>query len=110
MAITLDYVDYATGNDYSAASFVNGSFVSLTLTLTHAGSFAATQVNHWLYLSDNGSGEVTAGYYYVTGIGGAPNSVVLNADIRSGVNDPIDVVCASNGGHRQPVAVAPGRI
>lgn len=98
MAISQTYCDWATGNDYSGASFVNGAFVSGTLTLTKAGAFAASKLNHWLYLSDNGSGEVTPGYYRVTNIAGVPNSVVLNADIRSGVNDPTDVVCVQATG------------
>ena len=92
------YCDYAAGNDYTGATFTDGSFANATLTLTKAGAFAASKVNHWLYLSDNGSGEVTAGYYRVTDASGAPNAVVLHADIRSGVNDPTDVVCTQATG------------
>lgn len=100
MAITQDYVSVVgvEGNDYKGATFTDGSFANATLTLTKAGAFADTSVGHWLYLDDNGSGEVTTGYYRVTGIAGAPNSVVLHADIRSGVNDPVDVVCTQHDG------------
>jgi hypothetical protein len=100
MAITQDYVSTVgiEGNDYKGASFTDGAFTHATLTLTKAGAFADTSIGHWLYLTDNGSGEVTAGYYRVTNIGGAPNSVVLHADIRSGVNDPVDVVCTQHAG------------
>lgn len=100
MAITQDYVSVTgiEGNDYKGASFTDGSFVNATLTLTKAGAFADTSVGHWLYLTDNGSGEVTAGYYRVTNVAGAPNSVVLHADIRSGVNDPTDVKCTQHAG------------
>ncbi len=100
MAITQDYVSCTgiEGNDYKGASFTDGTFVNATLTLTKAGAFAATSVGHWLYLTDNGSGEVTAGYYRVTNVAGAPNSVVLHADIRSGVNDPTDVKCTQHAG------------
>ena len=100
MAITQDYVSCTgiEGNDYKGASFTDGTFVNATLTLTKAGAFAATSVGHWLYLTDNGSGEVTAGYYRVTNVAGAPNSVVLHADIRSGVNNPTDVKCTQHAG------------
>lgn len=98
MTITHDYVAYATGNDYKGSTFTDGSFANATLTLTKAGAFAATKVNHWLYLDDNGSGEVTTGYYRVTSIAGAPNAVVLHADIRSGANDPTDVKCTQHDG------------
>lgn len=95
---TSTYCDYALGNDYKGATFTDGSWVSGTLTLTKAGAFAASQVNHWLYLDDNGSNEVTTGYYRITSIAGAPNAVVLSADIRSGANDPTDVVCTQAAG------------
>lgn len=98
MAITQDYVDFAAGNDYKGATFNDGSFANATLTLTKAGAFADTSVGHWLYLDDDGSGEVTTGYYRVTDITGAPNAVILHADIRSGVNDPTDVVCTQHAG------------
>lgn len=98
MAISQHYVDWATGNDYTGASFTDGAFTVADMTLTKAGAFAASQLNHWLYLDDNGSGEVTPGYYRITNIGGVPNSVVLHADIRSGVNDPTDVVCTQAAG------------
>lgn len=98
MAITNDYCDYGAGNDYIGASFTDGSFANATLTLTKAGAFTATKVNHWLYLTDNGSGEVTTGYYRVTSVAGAPDAVVLHADIRSGANDPTDVKCTQHDG------------
>lgn len=98
MAITQSYVDYAAGNDYIGASFTDGSFANATLTLTKAGAFAAASVGHWLYLDDNGSGEVTTGYYRITDVTGAPNAVVLHADIRSGANDPTDVKCTQHDG------------
>lgn len=92
------YVDWSAGNDYTGASFNDGAFANATLTLTKAGAFANASVDHWLYLTDNGSGEVTAGYYRITSVAGAPNAVVLNADIRSGANDPTDVVCTQASG------------
>jgi len=98
MAITQTYADFGNGNDYSGATFLDGAFANATLTLTKAGVFGANQINHWLYLADNGSGEVTAGYYRITSIAGAPNAVVLHADIRSGANDPVDVVCTQATG------------
>lgn len=98
MAFTQTYCDFATGNDYKGATFTDGAFANATLTLTKAGAFAATKVNHWLYLDDNGSGEVATGYYRVTDVGGIPNAVVLHADIRSGANDPTDVVCTQADG------------
>lgn len=98
MAITQSYCDFGAGNDYIGASFTDGSFANATLTLTKAGAFAASSVGHWLYLDDNGSGEVTTGYYRITDVSGAPNAVVLHADIRSGANDPTDVKCTQHDG------------
>jgi len=104
VAITNYYVHWDDGNDYSGATFDDGEFDSGTFTLTKNGAFADSQVHHWLYLDDDGSGEVTAGYYRVTTVNDA-NSVVLHADIRSGANDPTDVVCTQHDGS----AVAPWR-
>jgi len=99
VAIQQTYCNYGAGNDYKGATFVNGTWVNATLTLTAAAApFAACKVGHWLYITDNGSGQVTPGYYCITGIAGIPNSVVLHADIRSGVPDPVDVVCTQASG------------
>src|SRR5574343_1022213 len=98
MAIGHSYVDFAAGNDYAGASFTDGAWDNATLTLTKAGAFGASKVGHWLYVDDNGSGEVTTGYYRITSIAGAPDDVVLHADIRSGANDPTDVVCTQATG------------
>lgn len=97
MSISQTYCDFATGNDYRGTTFNDGSFVNATLTLTRAGAFADSQVDHWLYLDDNGSGEVTPGYYRITTVT-SDDAVVLDADIRSGVDDPTDVVCTQADG------------
>ena len=92
------YVNATTGTDHEASGFTDGSFANATLTLTKAiGYFTNAAVNDKLYLTDNGSGEVTAGMYRITGVTDNDN-VVLDADIRSGANDPTDVVCTQGAG------------
>ena len=59
MALTQYYVDWAAGNDYIGASFTDGAFTVADMTLTKAGAFAAASPDHWLWLDDNGSGNVT---------------------------------------------------
>ncbi|MDD4308715.1 MAG: hypothetical protein PHU53_07930 [Thermoplasmata archaeon] len=100
MAITQDYVSAAgtEGNDYKGASFTDGAYTSATKTLTKAGAFAASKVNHWLYLTDNGSATVTAGYYRITSVAGAPNAVVIHADCSNDNADVADVVCTQHAG------------
>jgi len=97
VAISNYYCDFATGNDYIGATFTDGAFTNADMTLTKAGAFAAASPDHWLYLADNGSGEVTAGYYKIASVT-SDNAVVLATDPRSGVNDPTDVVCTQHDG------------
>lgn len=97
MAITQDYVSWSTGNDYKGASFVDGAFTVADMTLTKAGAFAASKANHWLYLDDNGSGEVTTGYYRIASVTSA-DAVVLATSPKSGANDPTDVKCTQHDG------------
>lgn len=89
MAITQDYVSVTgvEGNDYKGASFTDGAYTSATKTLTKAGAFAATKVNHWLYLQSNDGGSIVAGYYKVSDVTGAPNAVILATDAGAGVDD-----------------------
>lgn len=89
MAITQDYVSATgtEGNDYKGASFTDGAYTSATKTLTKAGAFAATKVNHYLYLESNDGGSIVAGYYKVADVTGAPNAVVLATDAGAGVDD-----------------------
>lgn len=97
MAITLSYVDFGAGNDYKGASFTDGAFTVADMTLTKAGAFAASKVNHYLYLQDNGSGQVTAGYYKISSVTSA-NAVVLATSPKSGATDPTDVKCTQAAG------------
>lgn len=98
-APTETYIDPTAGNDHGGATFTDGSFANATNTLTKVGAFPAAtcKVGAWLLLGDNGSGEVTAGYYRVT-TRSSDDAVVLHADIRSGVNDPTDVTCTQHDG------------
>ena len=80
------YVDHAGGNDYIGASFVDGAYTSATKTLVKAGAFAATKVNHWLYLESNDGGSIVAGYYKVATWSDA-NTVILATDAGAGVDD-----------------------
>lgn len=91
------YVDPAAGNDYAGATMTDGSFANATNTLTKIGAFAATVAKDVFYIEDNGSGEVTAGYYAVTTVND-DDSVVLASDIRSGANDPTDVKITQHDG------------
>jgi hypothetical protein len=90
-APTSTYVNYATGtghgNDYKGATFTNGAYTSATKTLTKASAFAASQVNHWLYLESNDGGSIVAGFYKIADITGAPNAVILATDAGAGVDD-----------------------
>lgn len=86
MAITQTYCDYGTGNDYKGASFTDGAYTSATKTLVKAGAFAATKVNHWLYLESNDGGSIVAGYYRVATVPDA-NTVTLATDAGAGVDD-----------------------
>jgi hypothetical protein len=99
MAITLDYVSVTgtEGNDYSGATFTDGAFTVADMTLTKAGAFAASKANHYLYLTDNGSGRVTAGYYKIASVTSA-NAVVLATSPKSGATDPVDVKCTQAAG------------
>ena len=100
-APTETYVDPAVGggNDFGGTAFTDGSFANATNTLTRTGAFpAATNIaGDKLYLTDNGSGEVTAGLYTIS-TRTDDNNVILSADIRSGANDPTDVVCVQHDG------------
>jgi hypothetical protein len=88
---TYTYIDPTAGSDHEGSSFTDGSFANATLTLTKVGAFASAVANDKLYLSDNGSGEVTTAMYKISSVTDNDN-VVLTADIRSGANDPTDVV------------------
>lgn len=97
---TETYIDPGVGgNDHGGAAFVDGSFANATNTLTKVGAFPAAtcQAGDKLYLTDNGSAEVTAGLYTISARTNDDN-VVLTADIRSGAPDPTDVVCAQHTG------------
>lgn len=95
------YVDPAAGagNDFGGTSFTDGAFANATTNLNKTGAFpAATNIaGDLLYLTDNGSGEVTTGFYSIVTRTDDDN-VVLDADIRSGANDPTDVVCTQHDG------------
>jgi hypothetical protein len=97
MATTQYYVDYGTGNDYIGASFTDGAFTVADMTLTKAGAFVNASPDHWYYLTDNGSGRVTPGYYKVSSKTN-DNAVVLATSPKSGANDPADVVCVQATG------------
>lgn len=86
MALSQTYADFATGNDYKGASFVDGAYTSATKTLVKAGAFAATKVNHWLYLESNDGGSIVAGYYKVATWTDA-DTVILATDAGAGVDD-----------------------
>lgn len=86
MALTNTYCDFATGNDYSGATFTDGAYTSATKTLVKAGAFAKTKVNHWLYLESNDGGSIVAGYYKVTSVPDA-NTVTLATDAGNGTDD-----------------------
>lgn len=96
-APTHRYCNYGAGNDYAGASFVDGAFTVADMTLTKTGAFSAAKANHWLYLTDNGSGRVTAGYYKIASVTSA-NAVVLATSPKSGATDPVDVKCTQATG------------
>ena len=100
-ALTETYIDPAVagGNDFGGAAFVDGSFANATNTLTKIGAFpAATNIaGDKIYLTDNGSAEVTPGLYTIV-TRTSDDAIVLSADIRSGGNDPSDVVCVQHDG------------
>ena len=85
-APTNTYCDYAAGNDYKGATFTDGAYTSATKTLTKAGAFAASQVNHWLYLESNDGGSIVAGYYKIATVSSA-DAVILATDAGAGVDD-----------------------
>lgn len=91
MAVNHVYVDPSSSGNDGDSGFTDGSFANATLTLTKVGAFTNAVADHQLYLTDNGSGEVTAGMYRITSVTDNDN-VVLHADIRSGASDPTDVV------------------
>jgi hypothetical protein len=97
MALTQYYVDWSTGNDYIGSTFTDGAFTVADMTLTKAGAFANASPDHWLYLDDNGSGNVTPGYYKISSVTSA-NAVVLATSPKSGATDPTDVVCNQAAG------------
>lgn len=101
MAITQDYVDYATGNDYKGATFTDGAYTSATKTLVKAGAFAATKVNHWLYLETDGTGSITPGYYRVETWTDA-NTVILATDAGGGVDDDAAKCTQHDGSTAKP--------
>lgn len=88
-----------TGNDFAGTEFMDGVFTLSTLTLTRTGAFPAAtcKVGAKIYLTDNGSGNVTAAYYTVMSRT-SDNAVVLNATIMSGATEPTDVKCVQHTG------------
>lgn len=94
-APTNTYCDYAAGNDYKGATFADGAYTQATKTLTKAGAFTASQVNHWLYITGT---HITAGYYKISSIAGAPNAVVFATDASSDGSDSADVNCTQAAG------------
>lgn len=90
-APTHTYCDYATGNDYKGATFADGAYTDSTKTLVKAGAFAASKVNHWLYLSGT---NITTGYYKIATVTDA-NTVILATDAGS---DSTAVVCTQHDG------------
>lgn len=97
MALTQYYVDWSTGNDYIGSTFTDGAFTVADMTLTKAGAFANASPDHWLYLDDNGSGNVTPGYYKISSVT-SDDAVVLATSPKSGATDPTDVVCNQAAG------------
>lgn len=95
MALSQTYCDFATGNDYKGTSFTDGAWTAATHTLTKTGAFAATKVNHWLYLEPNGGSSFTAGYFKVATVPDA-NSVTLATD--PAVGNLTDVKCTQHDG------------
>jgi hypothetical protein len=97
MAITQDYVSAAgtEGNDYKGASFADGAYAKATKTLTKAGAFTASKVNHYIYITGT---HITSGYYKISDVTGAPNAVVLATDASSDGNDSTDVHCTQADG------------
>lgn len=85
-APTNTYVDYATGNDYKGASFVDGAYTSATKTLIKANAFTASKVNHWLWLESNDGGSIVTGYYKIATWTDA-STVILATDAGAGVDD-----------------------
>lgn len=95
MALAQTYCDFAAGNDYKGATFTDGAWTAATHTLAKTGAFAATQVNHWLYLEPNGGASFTAGYFKVATVPDA-NSVTLATD--PAVGNLTDVKCTQHDG------------
>jgi len=97
MATTQDYVSAAgtEGNDYKGASFTDGAYTKATKTLTKAGAFTASKVNHYIYITGT---HITSGYYKISDVSGAPNAVVLATEASSDGNDSTDVHCTQHDG------------
>jgi hypothetical protein len=85
-APTNTYCDYGAGTDYKGPTFKDGAYTSATKTLVKGSAFAATKVNHWLYLESNHGGSIVAGYYKVATVTDA-NTVVLATDAGASVDD-----------------------
>ena len=105
MALTEIYIDPTLGSDHEGASFTDGSFANATLTLSRTGAFVGAASLDKFFLTDNGSGEVTPGMYTIDAVTDAHN-VVLVEDIRSGANDPTDVVLTQGTGLSDAAAYA----
>ena len=100
-APTSTYVDYATGNDYKGATFTDGAYTSATKTLVKNAAFAASQVNHWLYLESNDGGSIVAGYYKIATVSDA-NTVILETDAGAGVDDDAAKCTQADGTTSKP--------
>lgn len=92
---TESYVDplgtaSATGNDYEGASFTDGVSSASGTVITKTGAFTGTRVNDKIFLTDNGSGDVTPLLYKVTA---RTNDTITVADVRSGAGEATDVKC-----------------
>jgi hypothetical protein len=97
MAITQDYVSVTgtEGNDYKGATFTDGAYTKATKTLTKAGAFTASKVNHYIYITGT---HITSGYYKISDVSGAPNAVILATEASSDGNDSTDVHCTQHAG------------
>lgn len=76
--MTAYYVDNVNGDDYDGASFVDGTYTDITKTVAKTGAFTNLVAGDIVYVDDNGSGNITTGYYTVATVPDA-NSITLTA-------------------------------
>lgn len=94
-ALTETYVDplgtsSATGNDYEGSTFTDGVSSSSGTVVTKTGAFTGTRIGDKIFLTDNGSGNVTPLLRIVTA---RTDDTITVADIRSGGSEATDVKC-----------------